>query len=501
MSDKKIRVGILGAGSGASSLLKILSGEKNVDIVGLSYRSSARPAVGYARKMNISTYKDFRKLVESSDVDLLIEATGADTVKDYLDKEKKSTTAVLSGYGAWFLWKMVDEYEQRQEEMTRVLREQEVLYNSGVMLASAANTEQTLELILKSAMNLMNMEAGSLALYDEEKGIMQVKVSLGFNMALMPSDYSWEVRPGGLTGRILSSDRPTAINDLRKVSFDTEQLKNMGIRSIIAIPLRVERKIVGILYVDGFKPKKFMEREINVMNLLGAQAAAAIDKALLLEKAEIQAMTDELTKLYNHRYFVRSLEKEINRAQRYGQPLSLCMIDVDNFKNFNDTFGHLKGNDVLTKLATILKRTARDSDIVSRYGGEEFAIILTQSDFEKSVSGAERIRHEVEHSEFPGEETQPNGKITVSIGVATYPDDSKNPFELIECADRALYYSKENGRNAVTAYSLMEKSSAWGKVFFRHFGGEPSSGKKGECQLTLFSIYRADENISFRGRF
>lgn len=460
MSDKKIRVGILGAGSGASSLLKILSGDKNVEIVGLAYRSSDRPAVGYANKMKITTYDDFRELVENKDVDLLIEATGADVVSDYLEKKKKSSAAVLSGYGAWFLWKMVDEYEKRQGELTRVLREQEVLYSAGVMLASAANTEQTLELILESAMSLMNMEAGSLALYNEEKGMMQVMVSLGFDVDLMPKDYSWKVRPGGLTGRILSSDRPTAINDIREVSFDTGQLKDMEVRSIIAIPLRVERKIVGILYVDGFKPKKIVEREINVMNLLGAQAAAAIDKALLLEKAEIQAMTDELTKLYNHRYFVRALEKEISRAERYGLPLSLCMIDVDHFKNFNDTFGHLKGNDVLTTLATILKQTARDSDIVSRYGGEEFAIILTQSDYKKAVFGAERIRHEVEHSVFPGEETQPGGKITVSIGVATYPADSKDPFELIECADRALYYSKENGRNAVTAYSRMEKSSA-----------------------------------------
>jgi len=351
------------------------------------------------------------------------------------------------------LWRMVEEHKKRQNEMSRNLKEREILYSAGVLLASAANTEETLDLIMEAALTLTGMSAGSIALYDEEKGEMQIKVSLGFEKVSSPVNFRWKVRAGGLTNHILSNDKPTVIGDLKKEKrFDTKSLVKMGIRSIIATPLKVEGKIVGILYVDGFEPREFEEREENTLNLLGVQAAAAIDKALLLEKAELMAVTDELTKLYNHRFFVRSLEREIKRAGRYGYPLSLCMVDVDYFKKYNDTFGHLEGNTVLTTIAKIFNDTARESDVVARYGGEEFAIILSQADEKKALVVAERIRKGVESHRFKGGGKMPGGRVTVSIGVATYPSDAKTPRALIERADKALYKAKREGRNRVLPY-------------------------------------------------
>ena len=310
-NDDRIKVGIIGAGDGAYSLLNILAGDSDVSIVGLAYRSENRTAVFMAKKMEIPLYNDFRILADSEEVDILIDASGNEDVEEYLQR-KKSRSELLSGYGAWFLWRMVAEYKKRQDEMTRNLKEQEILYSAGVMLASAANTEQMLDMIMESALNLTGMSAGSLALYDEEKGVMQVKVSLGFDKVMPKDKFSWFVRPAGLTNHILSNDMPTVLENLEiENGFDTKPLLDMGVRSIIATPLKVEGKIVGILYVDDFKPRTFSEREINILGLLGVQAAAAIDKALLLEKAETLAITDELTKLYNHRYFVRALEKEI----------------------------------------------------------------------------------------------------------------------------------------------------------------------------------------------
>ncbi|MGK7346734.1 MAG: diguanylate cyclase [Candidatus Nitrospinota bacterium M3_3B_026] len=454
--DRKIRVGIIGAGDGAYSLLEILSGDTEVAIAGLAYRSGKRPAVMKARDMGVPLHADFRKLAESDDVDILIDASGAREVEEYLTG-KKSRAELLTGYGAWFLWRMVEEYKKRQEEMKKNLKEKEILYSAGVMLASAANTETTLDLIMESALNLTGMEAGSIALYDEEKGTMQIKTSLGFEKIIPDQKMKWRLRPGGLTSHILSNDRPTVIENLEKEKkFDTRPLREMGVGAIIAVPLKVEGKIVGILYVDDFRPRKFTEREVNILSLLGAHAAAAIDKALLLEKAEFMAITDELTKLYNHRYFIRALDSEIRRASRYTYPISLLMIDVDYFKNYNDTFGHLEGNVVLTTLARIFTDTARETDVVARYGGEEFAIILTKADEKKGVMVAERIRSKVKAHAFAGAEEQPNGKLTVSIGAATYPADAKNSRGLIEMADKALYRSKKRGRDSVTHIQTVE---------------------------------------------
>ena len=453
MPKNKTRIGIIGAGDGASQLLDILSDYPDSKIIGLACRNAKRPAIAKAQAMGIKIYDDYRKLAVTPELDVLIDATGSKEVAQYLKRSRKVKAEMISGYSAWFLWKMVEKHRALAREMARNLGEQETLYNTGIMLASAANTEQTLSLIMQSALGVMRMAAGTLALYDEEHGMMQTKVVMGFDKTTAaPLNFEWKVRPKGLTSHILSNEMPTVIEDMSKeTSFDIAPLIRLGILSLIAVPLKVEGKIMGILYVDDFAPRKFTEREINTLNLLAAQAAAAIDKAILLERAETMAVTDELTKLYNHRYFLRSLEKEIKRAKRYGAEISLLMIDVDHFKNYNDTWGHLKGNGVLKTVAEILIHSARESDIVARYGGEEFSVIISQAEEGQAAVVAERIRQEVFDHPFPGEEKQPGGKLTISVGLATFPLDGQEAATLIECADRALYRSKALGRNIVTS--------------------------------------------------
>jgi diguanylate cyclase (GGDEF)-like protein len=454
MPKNKIRIGIMGAGDGASQLLDILSDYPDSKIIGLACRNTKRPAIAKAMAMGIIIYDDYRKLAVTPELDVLIDATGSKEVEQYLKRSRKVKAEIISGYSSWFLWKMVAKHKALALEMARNLGEQETLYNTGIMLASAADTEQTLALIMQSALALMHMAGGSVALYDEERGVMKTKVTMGFEGKGSTVNLEWKVRLKGLTSHILSNERPTIIEDLSKEkSFDTGPMLKLGILSLIAVPLKVEGKIMGILYVDDFSPRTFTEREVNTLNLLAAQAAAAIEKAVLLEKAETMAVTDELTKLYNHRYFLRSLEKEIKRAKRYGDEISLLMIDVDHFKNYNDTWGHLKGNVVLKTVAEILTYSARESDIVARYGGEEFSVIISQAEKGQAAVVAERIRQEVYDHPFPGEEKQPGGKLTISVGLATFPFDGQESTSLIECADRALYRSKALGRNIVTSCS------------------------------------------------
>ncbi len=167
------------------------------------------------------------------------------------------------------------------------------------------------------------------------------------------------------------------------------------------------------------------------------------------ELAEKQAITDGLTEIYNYRSFHRHLERELKRSIRHWLKMSLIMIDIDFFKHYNDTHGHPAGDRILRQLADVFRRSTRSSDIVARYGGEEFVIILPETPKPAAFKMAEKIRKMVEDEAFPNEHTQPNGSLTISIGVATFPDDAQTVDELIQRADAQLYKAKQTGRNRI----------------------------------------------------
>ena len=160
------------------------------------------------------------------------------------------------------------------------------------------------------------------------------------------------------------------------------------------------------------------------------------------------ATIDGLTELYNHRYFQDTLRTQIELSKRYGQPFSLIIVDIDFFKKFNDTYGHQAGDAVLKQVAQTLKKNSRTTDFVCRYGGEEMSIILPNTSAEEALFNAKRINKAVEERDFyiNADDTS---KVTISVGVATFPDNAQTPQELIEFADKGLYYSKEHGRNQV----------------------------------------------------
>lgn len=188
---------------------------------------------------------------------------------------------------------------------------------------------------------------------------------------------------------------------------------------------------------------------------------AAFQQAILIaelrEKEEVLSklvITDGLTGLFNHRHFQQRLREEFDRIKRYSGALSLIMIDIDNFKSYNDTHGHPAGDKVLLTVANILLDNARHSDIVARYGGEEF-VVLCHGGIEDTVGVAERFRQEIENAEIPGQEQQPllagqtEGRLTICLGVAAYSASMTEAGELVERADKKLYQAKNEGRNRV----------------------------------------------------
>ena len=218
-------------------------------------------------------------------------------------------------------------------------------------------------------------------------------------------------------------------------------------------PIIHRREIKGIIGLGRKMDQKyFSQSEKEIFGLLTHFISVAFSNSILYQKVEFSAITDELTGLYNYRYFKRRLYLEINRAKRYGHALSLILLDVDNFKNYNDELGHPAGDRALKKIAELIKISIRKSDIAVRYGGEEFCIILPMEDIQAAKQFGERLRKKIETYEFYKREVQPAGKVTVSLGAASFPEDTGLMQDLIDKADAALYHAKHLGRNRICLY-------------------------------------------------
>jgi diguanylate cyclase (GGDEF)-like protein len=201
-----------------------------------------------------------------------------------------------------------------------------------------------------------------------------------------------------------------------------------------------------------------LERQVEVRTSELQSVNDELEAAV--SQLEEQARTDGLTGLQNHRSFQEALTREVQRSERYGQPLSLMMIDVDHFKDYNDTHGHPAGDDVLRTLAQVFEQTLRSTDVVARYGGEEFAVLVINSTIESAARVGAKIIAAVRAQEFSGEDlSQPGGKVTISIGVACYPDHADGSKPLLEAADQALYAAKHKGRDRLCEATSLEASA------------------------------------------
>jgi len=324
----------------------------------------------------------------------------------------------------------------------------EVAKNMGANLELA----KTLGLILTETRRVVNYHTGIIYLWEEEEQILMPTA--------IRSPYAEELKnifyhPGeGLIGRVASAREPEIVFDSKK---DRELRSMPGInqflRSLLVVPLMMDNKLIGIMAVGKKEPHAFGPKQMQILSSLGGQAAVAMANAMLYKKIEKLAITDGLTKVYNHRYFYNRIEEEAERSRRYGTNFSLLMIDVDYFKRFNDKYGHRAGDNALYSVARVLKAGTRTIDVVCRYGGEEFAIVLPETDASSAKVVAERIRRAVQDTYFPVSEDQPPVHVTVSIGISTCPRDTTDVNEMIEMADKALYYSKETGKNKVSLWS------------------------------------------------
>ena len=246
---------------------------------------------------------------------------------------------------------------------------------------------------------------------------------------------------GGLVRRVMQERGPALAKGLDAQDEWLNLVLPFG-RNLVAVPLSAEGEPVGVLVVES--PARRIERRVvSMLGQFAAHAALALENSWLLQQVQRLAETDGLTGLANRRMFQTTLERELSRAARSGEPVTLVMVDVDHFKSFNDRYGHQAGDEVLELVAGVLASACRDFDTAARYGGEEFAVILPSCSSAESLVVAERLRQSI-----AGIETVAD--VTGSAGVATYPTHAADPEGLIKAADEALYESKRAGRNRVT---------------------------------------------------
>ena len=237
------------------------------------------------------------------------------------------------------------------------------------------------------------------------------------------------------------------------LTHDT-RVTDPSVGAVVAFPLGCRGRRVGALVALDRQPSarepQLAPSMLRAVRMLLEPASVALDNALLLKRAEALSVTDDLTHLYNSRYLNLVLRRETKRASRSGRPLSLLFIDLDRFKTVNDTHGHLYGSRALVEAAAVIRNSARETDVVARFGGDEFALVLPDTGGEGAFAVGERIRERLAAYRFLAGD-QLDIHLTASVGVATLPDVAASSEELMQAADKAMYAVKESGKNGIQA--------------------------------------------------
>lgn len=326
----------------------------------------------------------------------------------------------------------------------------ETLMEIARALASPSDLEEILQQIMFQVSRLLNPKALSLLLRDDITGELEY--------SLVISDVADRLKGGrlpageGVAGWVATNGQSLIIPDVRcdpRFSAEFDKKLSFTPRSIACVPVKSHDKVFGVIQlINSIEGGIFDDADEQILTAIADFAGIAISNAKALDKIKQLVITDDLTGLYNSRYFFEQIEYEVERAKRYQSSLSLVFFDLDYFKNVNDTYGHLTGSRLLAEVGAVVAENIRNTDKAARYGGDEFVIILPQTEKPGAYSFALKLHNELNKKAFFSN----NGdRLTVSgsFGVASFPDDALHPNELIAKADEAMYLVKETGRNGV----------------------------------------------------
>ena len=321
---------------------------------------------------------------------------------------------------------------------------------------NSSDPEEAYATILRHSTELLASERASLLLFDEAAGQLEVKAAVG---PRAKAAREARVAEGeGVSGRVLREGRPLVVRDMTAAGQPPAPAeRRYKSESFISYPLTVGGRKVGVLNVtDKAAGGAYDDLDLNLLDMLAPQMALALDRAAWHQKAtqfQLLSITDALTSLLNRRYLEERLAEEVERSKRHRFSMSFLMIDIDNFKEYNDRFGHQAGDRALELTAQCLKSALRSADVAARYGGEEFCVLLPQTSAPEALVIAERIRRRVETTPFPHGDEQRGGAVTISVGAAAFGPRLDTPESVIRGADTALYAAKSRGKNRVESYT------------------------------------------------
>lgn len=326
--------------------------------------------------------------------------------------------------------------------------------------ASFKDANTLYEYIVEVASKYLNAEKASLMLPEEDSQELFIKAVKGMNKWIAKNI---RVRIGeGIAGKVYKEGNPMIISDIEK-NLSTKKRPNYKTGSFVSVPLKIGDEAIGVLNLsDKLTGEVFSETDMEFLRYFASYASISIKGAYyyrISEQMRTLSVTDSLTGLFNRRYFDDRLFEELQRATRYDYIFSLAIFDIDDFKLFNDTEGHLAGDEVLKAIANISRESLRSIDIIARFGGEEFSIIMPQTDRDEAFLVTERLRKNIKELMPLTWKKFPRDKITVSIGVAMFPENGKDAKTLIRSADMALYKAKMSGKDKTVVWEIPDTPS------------------------------------------
>ncbi len=437
-------------GKKAAKLLRAVFGPAAESLIDAFKTCSESQEAVEIRRFRHQTVRDmteyldwrFRPAPKSGDVLILVgivtDSVGLEEEFTAISQQNEATNRELHAAMSALDFRLMD--------LDQAYKKFAALYRITSIVQRTVRELEVLEEIVEGITTDLGFASAAILLLDEERQELVVTADRGYHANLLRLP-----RGRGVTWLAVLSREMVFVPDVTKepayVSFGSNGL------SEVAIPLIFADKVIGVLDIESPADRPVQPYDLNMLQSLASQVALTILHAQYVAKVEAEATIDALTGLYNYRHFLGLLDREFKRAVRYNRPLALFMVDIDHFKHYNDTYGHPAGNEVLRQVAEIIKTNCRDVDFIVRFGGEEFVVLLPETGTAEAFDIAERIRDAIARFPFAGRNSQPGGALTVSIGVAAYPQDALGDKEILDHADTALYLAKRLTRNRVVCYS------------------------------------------------
>ena len=476
---ERFTIAVIGSGPRVTTLVRMFADARTVVVGALCAGQGGDSVAHLAQELGVFVTLDLAEVFSVPGLNLILNMCDDPETQSALVRLCPPEVEIVGNAGSDLVWDLLVA-KKRGEEQERLLRELQDAYDQirsheqqlesskGALESANSELESRLAEIFftheffKALTSFTSVSDVCSLIVDGCNGILGAEISCVY----LVHREDWSFRLAACQGRPESAFRAVvpvsesilgqALDqglvqeaDVADVASTASWLSGeCSVASQAAVLLRTGDVIIGVILIASAERRELSGAEMERLSVLANQSSLSLQNALLHAELERLSVTDRLTDLYNHGHMKQRLDEEFKRAARFGHSLSLIMLDIDDFKSFNDTFGHPRGDILLKAVSGVIRTSLRTMDIAARYGGEEFVVVLPETDTQGALAVAERIRADVEAIRLDGPDSELAMK-TVSVGVATFPDHAVSSLRLLESADAAMYRAKRAGKNRV----------------------------------------------------